>query len=170
MSAADRTVVRTRDGQYRVMSRREAAGMISMGRAKLAPAPRRSPARTVSVEREPVTVVTHERPSLAFRAERGPVHYPIMDTVQADPEPDPVSFVPEVPKSYASKATWADYARHLGATLTDDMTKAEIQAAARDIADDPARLPQPALEGGRLETPEDEPVTEEVTHADPGQD
>lgn len=161
MSAADRTVVRTRDGQYRVMSRREAAGMISMGRAKLAPAPRRSPARTVSVKREPVTVVTHERPSLAFRAERGPVHYPIMDTVQTDPEP--VAFIPEMPKVYASKATWADYARHLGATITDDMTKAEIQAAARDIADDPARLPQPAREGGRLETPEDEPVPEAGT-------
>lgn len=170
MSAADRTVVRTRDGQYRVMSRRAAAGMISMGRAKLAPAPRQSPVRAVPVKREPVTVVTHERPSLEFRAERGPVHYPIMDTVQTDPEPVSVAFVPEVPKSYASKSTWSAYARALGATITDDMTKAEIQAAAHAVADDPAHLPQPAREGGRLETPEDEPVTEEVTHADPGQD
>lgn len=164
MSAADRTVVRTRDGQYRVMSRRAAAGMISMGRAKLAPAPRRSPARAVSVKREPVTVVAYDRPHLGF--DPSPVtYYP-----QTDPEPEPVPYVPEMPKSYASKATWANYARSLGATITDDMTKAEIQAAARDIADDPARLPQPAPEGGRLETPEDEPVAEEVTHADPGQD
>lgn len=163
MSAADRTVVRTRDGQYRVMSRRAAAGMISMGRAKLAP-PRRSPARAVTVKREPVTVVRYDRPHLGFDPS------PVIYHPQTEPDPEPVSFVPEVPKSYASKATWADYARHLGATLTDDMTKAEIQAAARDIADDPARLPQPAPEGGRLETPEDEPVTEEVTHADPGQD
>ena len=95
---------------------------------------------------------------------------PLFDAPEAEPDPEPVAFVPEVPKSYASKATWADYARQLGATITDDMTKAEIQAAARDIADDPARLPQPAPEGGRLETPEDEPVAEEVTHADPGQD
>lgn len=163
MSAADRTVVRTRDGQYRVMSRREAAGMISMGRAKLAPAPRQSPVRAVPVKREPVTVVTHERPAMEFRAERGPVHYPVMDTVQTDPEPEPVPFVPELPKSYASKSTWANYARTLGATITDAMTKAEIQAAARDVADDLARLPQPAPEGGRLETPEDEPVPEAGT-------
>lgn len=164
MSAADRTVVRTRDGQYRVMSRREAAGMISTGRAKLAPKPPRLPVRPVPVKREPVTVVRYDRPNLGF--DPSPVtYYP-----QTDPEPEPVPYVPEAPKSYASKATWANYARALGATITDDMTKAEIQAAARDVADDLARLPQPAPEGGRLDTPEDEPVPEAGTNADPGQD
>jgi hypothetical protein len=70
--------------------------------------------------------------------------------------------LPAEPKPTARRAEWADYADSLGVEVTAAMTKREIQQAAQEAATSLANLPQPALTGGRLETPEDEPATETV--------
>lgn len=83
-----------------------------------------------------------------------------------DAEPDsipadiPARELPPEPRVTARRAEWADYADSLGVEVTSAMTKREIQQAALDAATSLANLPQPALTGGRLETPEDEPVTD----------
>jgi len=151
MSAADRTVVRTRDGRYRVVPRRIAAGLISTGRARLAS--RRRVTTATRIDTEPVTVTFVER-------SKPPV--PLPDAPE-DLERAAVVRMPAPPKTYANKRLWVEYAHRIGVTVDESMTKAAIQAAVRDSADDTARLPQPAREGGRLETPEDEPVPEAGT-------
>lgn len=94
----------------------------------------------------------------SWHATRGPVVYDTADdvpTVEAVP-------LPAEPKPSARRGEWADYADSLGVEVTSSMTKREIQHAAQEAATSLANLPQPALTGGRLETPEDEPATETV--------
>lgn len=85
-----------------------------------------------------------------------------------DAEPDsipadiPARELPPEPKPTARRGEWADYADSLGVEVTSAMTKREIQQAAAEAATSLSNLPQPALTGGRLETPEDEPATETV--------
>jgi hypothetical protein len=96
----------------------------------------------------------------------------IADFIQAEgpawnAQPDDVRTVPAVelppePKATARRGEWAEYADSLGVEVTSAMTKREIQQAAQEAATSLANLPQPALTGGRLETPEDEPATETV--------
>lgn len=78
----------------------------------------------------------------------------------------------EQPKGNAGRAAWAEYASVVGVPVTDEMGRNEIRdAVVAKMESD--RMSQPAFsefEGGRLATPEDEPVTESaVTHADPGE-
>jgi hypothetical protein len=78
----------------------------------------------------------------------------------------------EQPKGNAGRAAWAEYAGIVGVPVTDEMGRNEIRdAVVAKLESD--RMSQPAFaefEGGRLATPEDEPVTESaVTHADPGE-
>lgn len=162
MSAADRIVVRTRSGAVRVVTRRTGLGLISTGRAT-ATKRAKEPAPRAEVKPAPKTKATPKKPESAPKQEAAPVP-PI---VQPEPIPEPVT-VPEAPKAYASKSMWADYARQLDVTVTENMTKRQIQAAANDRAESLARLSQPAREGGRLANPGDEPVTEAVTDAHPG--
>lgn len=68
--------------------------------------------------------------------------------------------LPPEPKPSARRGEWADYADSLGVEVTSAMTKREIQTAAQEAAQSLSNLPQPALPGGRLDTPEDEPVTD----------
>lgn len=95
----------------------------------------------------------------SWHATRGPVVYDMADddvpTVEAVP-------LPPEPKPSARRGEWADYADSLGVEVTSAMTKRELQQAAQEAATSLANLPQPALTGGRLETPEDEPATETV--------
>ena len=99
-----------------------------------------------------------------WMAERGGIKYPtlapVSDTTDADvPTVEAVPLPPE-PKPSARRGEWADYADSLGVEVTSAMTKRQIQEAAEGAAQSLSNLPQPALTGGRLETPEDEPVTD----------
>lgn len=145
-----------------------------------------------------VTVVTADAPQLApvdddgpgmIKAVRGPVVYPNIGHVDlADVDVDESVDVPgfdeevtalpieapavEQPKGNAGRAAWAEYAGVVGVPVDDEMGRNEIRdAVVAKLESD--RMSQPAFsefEGGRLATPEDEPVTESaVTHADPGE-
>ncbi len=86
----------------------------------------------------------------------------VSDELDADaPTVDAVPLPPE-PKPSARRDVWAEYAGSLGVEVTSDMTKRDIQTAAEEAAQSLSNLPQPALPGGRLETPEDEPAAETV--------
>lgn len=182
MSAADRMVVRKRNGDVRSMPRRQALALIAAGRAEAEKRSRLAepitaravevrdlatgepasveidgidqsalftPIRTVEVEitttpetaallgLHPVSVITDE-------------NVPTVEAVPLPPEPKPT----------ALRGVWAEYADSLGVEVTSTMTKREIQQAAEEAAQSLSNLPQPALTGGRLETPEDEPVTD----------
>jgi hypothetical protein len=82
------------------------------------------------------------------------------DSIPADIPAEPAPELPPEPKPTARRGEWADYADSLGVEVTSAMTKREIQQAAEEAATSLANLPQPALTGGRLDTPEDEPVTD----------
>lgn len=196
MSAADRMVVRTRDGAYRSVPRRTGLGMISRGQAEAAttPAPpvaadvdplgphgdeyqtptaEQAHAQLAHAMGVPVEVITptaldnpYRHPLEGvdpvdllpeFQAERGPVEFPITRELPAEP------------RGNASRAEWAEYAISLGVDVTDGMSRNKIRDAAQDAAQSLDRLPQPALTGGRLETPEDEPAAERLADdEDPG--
>lgn len=202
MSAADRMVVRTRDGSYRSVPRRVGLGMIARNFATAAPA---APLETIEVEittdpdtarllglrsdPAPAVVITPQqavelglRPAPAVEQPEPIVIggtpeqveaikealAPVLEPVGPDealPDGDiPTVYavpLPEEPKQTALRSVWVDYARSLGVEVTSEMTKNQIRDAAADAAQSLANLPQPALPGGRLETPEDEPATEE---------
>jgi len=194
MTAADRMVVRTRDG-YKSMPRRAALGLIAAGRAKSAPYPaverlRERLAAAVAVppsvlaptdeyvnhwtEGDPTGRSQAEARGLA-EASRNAV-IPAAVSPLLDDEPGAsmnrtaaVELDPPLsePRGNASRMVWAQYAESLGLIVPDEMTRNEIRDAAREAAKTNARLPQPAREGGRLETPEDEPAPES-TGADDG--
>lgn len=220
MSAADRMVVRTRDGSYRSFPRRTALGLISRGQATAATAdaPARVDPAPAAVDplgphgdeyQEPQAwygIDVIDPPHLHFQTVTEPrshgdeyqekrdqlltdmaaaldvpveVLTPIEDGVNhwsaADDSAEMaaalgISDMPTEPRGNASRQEWADYASDLGVIVTDGMTRNKIRDAAQDAAQSLARLPQPALPGGRLETPEDEPVTEEsvTDDEDPG--
>jgi hypothetical protein len=228
MSAADRMVVRTLDGAYRSVPRRQALGMIAAGRAHHAPAEpvptvepvpgdagvlaellaaastpavapgdlaehldaerrRLLPADKQDLYRHPLDGVDVADLLPDVSAERGAVVYPEHVGVDAEPlktvdieittTPEMAELIgltpsepPAEPRGNAGRDEWAQYARDLGVEVTDGMGRNRIRDAAQDAAQSLARLPQPALTGGRLETPEDEPVTEEsvTDDEDPG--
>jgi hypothetical protein len=101
-----------------------------------------------------------------WMAERGGIKYPPLQPIDATPDDDVPTVeavpLPPEPKPSARRGEWADYADSLGVEVTSAMTKREIQQAAEEAAQSLTNLPQPALTGGRLETPEDEPATETV--------
>lgn len=141
MSAVDRMVVRTRDGQYRTVPQRVAAGLISTGRAK--PANKRVLAQKDAGvgESTPLPVIDDTPP------------VPVDETVVESES------LPEEPKQAANKGVWSEYARALGVNVSDDMTKADIQLSARAVVESLDRLSQPAPEGWTTGEPEDEPAT-----------
>lgn len=173
MSAADRMVIRTANGTYRSVPRRVGLGMISAGRAERAPAGSQPPTATSTIYVPGVDVAVVEQgvredappephddehdlsiepaPQLQYVAETTDDDVPTVEAVPLPPEPKPT----------ARRGDWAEYADSLGVEVTSAMTKREIQQAAEEAAQSLSNLPQPALMGGRLETPEDEPVTEE---------
>lgn len=84
------------------------------------------------------------------------------------PTVEPVA-IPDPPRGNAARKQWVAYAtEYLGLEVTDDMTRNQIRDAAAVQLDALARMPQPAREGGRLDTPEDEPVAEGAASEDPG--
>jgi hypothetical protein len=92
-------------------------------------------------------------------APAGELQY-VSDTPDADvPTVDAVPLPPE-PKPTALRSVWAEYATSLGVEVTSTMTRRQIKDAAEEAAQSLSNLPQPALTGGRLETPEDEPAAE----------
>lgn len=101
------------------------------------------------------------------------VDVPVVDEpgedVTALPVEAPAPDVPE-PKKNASRKVWAEYAKSRGVTVTSDMTRNQLRDIVAEL--DTAHLSQPAfaehsVTGGRLATPEDEPVTEDtVTHGE----
>jgi len=99
-----------------------------------------------------------------WMAERGGIKYPTLEPVTGTPDVDVPTVeavpLPPEPKPSALRGVWAEYADSLGVEVTSTMTKREIQQAAEEAAQSLSNLPQPALTGGRLETPEDEPVTD----------
>lgn len=102
-------------------------------------------------ERGPIVYNTPEpAPELQYVSDAGDEDVPTVDAVPLPPEPKPS----------ARRGEWADYADSLGVEVTSAMTKREIQQAAEEAAQSLSNLPQPALPGGRLDTPEDEPVTD----------
>lgn len=200
MSAADRMAVRMPGGEVRSVPRRVGLAMIAQsratherpGQAGSAPKARKSTGRpnvAQSAAHGAVTVVTADAPQLApvdddgpgmIKAVRGPVVYPKIEGAKPDDvvvDEDPTSLpieapAVEQPKGNAGRAAWAEYAGVVGVTVTDEMGRNEIRdAVVAKLESD--RMSQPAFsefEGGRLATPEDEPVTESaVTHADPGE-
>lgn len=200
MSAADRMAVRMPDGEIRSVARRVGLAMIAQSRAThqrpgdavKAPKVRKSTGRPNVAQigaHGAVTVVTADAPQLdhvdddgpgMIKAVRGPVVYPKIDgakpddvVVDEDPTALPIEApAVEQPKGNAGRAAWAQYAGVVGVPVTDEMGRNEIRdAVVAKLESD--RMSQPAFsefEGGRLATPEDEPVTESaVTHADPGE-
>jgi hypothetical protein len=208
MSAADRMVVRTREGAYRSVPRRQGLGMIARGQAQAAPAgePTVSPAPADTAGVDPLgphgdeyQAPTNLYPPELFEGtdvfqpdtpyEIGPDQ---IDLAPDDDEDDPldstadatfkvvrgpVEYHPEAlaaglpaePRGNASRQEWAEYAVSLGVEVTDGMSRNRIRDAAQDVAQTLDRLPQPALSGGRLETPEDEPAAERLADdEDPG--
>lgn len=105
-----------------------------------------------------------------WQAKRGPVVYNTPGLQEVDPGDAVVPTVeaeplPELPRGNAGRAAWAEYAQTvLGLTVTSDQTRNDIRDAAQEAhAAALARMPQPAVaDGGRLDTPEDEPATETV--------
>jgi hypothetical protein len=193
MSAADWMVIRTRDG-YRSVPRRVGLGMISRGagEATTAGAEQALPLEPpephndeyqdtgLRLQDEGIYALGAAVPDggedldddeddpldstadATFKAVRGPVEY--------HPEALAAGLPPE-PRGNAARKEWAAYAtEHLGIEVTDAMNRNQIRDAAQEQLQSIARLPQPALTGGRLETPEDEPVTEEsvTDDEDPG--
>jgi hypothetical protein len=183
MTAADHMPVRTREG-VRSMPRRAALGLIAAGRAKPVKAPEAPAPAGVSqdiiteriagalgVPPEALTPTSDDAhwahgdqgPELAKRLD---AHWPGRESLaewfeeQAASMPADIEPPLSEPRGNASRVVWADYAESLGVTVTDDMTRNVIRDAAREAATSTVRLPQPAREGGRLDTPEDEPVTE----------
>jgi hypothetical protein len=150
MTAADRMVVRRADGTPMSVTRRQGLQMISVGRA--------TPART------PVHVSVELRGAEAFEAAKIAFGAPI--PTQDRDEDSPGDPQLSEPRGNASRAVWATYAAAVGVVVSDDMTRNQIRDAMT-----PDRLPQPAREGGRLETPEDEPAPERVPDGNeiPGQ-
>jgi hypothetical protein len=188
MSAADRMVVRTPAG-YRSVPRRVGLGMISAGRAKLAT--REGTDAPLAPADEPQAAVVPATPESAPTPQEhtqttapdvdagettiyGQAFAETFGNVSTEPIEVPGSMLPALmgdvparelppePKPTARRGEWADYADSLGIEVTAAMTKREIQHAAQEAATSLANLPQPALTGGRLETPEDEPATETV--------
>lgn len=190
MSAADRMVVRTRSGEIRSIPRRQALALIAAGRAEAErrsrPAePIRQPDPGI-ITGTPETITTKmDEPTGAPRAvprelveedhpELGPalaaltltsastapgLQY-VSGTEDADVPTVEAVPLPLEPKPSARRGEWAEYADSLGIEVTSVMTKRDIQQAAEEAAQSLSNLPQPALTGGRLETPEDEPVTD----------
>lgn len=192
MSAADRMPIRTPNG-VRSVPRRVALGLISAGRAKAAT--KGAEAQNIPATPELIhSVITHaERIETSFRDDGSTgIEVTISDpdgvravaeTVgaatgeeleawfdgQAADMPDGTPEPPlSEPRGNASREVWAEYAASRGVHVTDGMSRNKIRDAAR-AAQSVDSLPQPAHEGGRLETPEDEPVTESaVTDDTPG--
>lgn len=183
MSAADRMVIRKRNGEIRSMPRQQALGLIAAGRAEAEKRSRPAEpitARSVEVRDlatgEPASVeidgidqsatftpmrtveieITTTPETAALLAGLHPVS---VTTDEDVPTVEAVPLPPE-PKPSALRGVWAEYADSLGVEVTSTMTKREIQQAAEEAAQSLSNLPQPALTGGRLETPEDEPVTD----------
>ena len=163
MSAADRMVVRTLDGAYRSVPRRQGLGMIAAGRAQHAPA-------TFEVGDE-ITTTSYVEEQMTPAPDSEPEHVDVEPLKTVDIEITTTQEMAELigltpseptpePRGNASRAEWAVYARRIGVEVSGEMTRNQIRDAAQDAAQSLARLPQPALPGGRLETPEDEPVTE----------
>ena len=175
MSAADWMVVRTRDGSYRSVPRRTGLGMISRGQASVAPA-NAAPAPVYAVEPDAPASVDplgpHGDEYQAPVTLDAPAVTPDADGVTEEPvnvAPEPYSEAPPEPRGNASRQEWAAYAYSLGVEVSDDMSRNKIRDAAQDVAQSLDRLPQPALTGGRLETPEDEPAAERLADdEDPG--
>lgn len=191
MSAVDRMAVRVRGGGVRSLPRRQALALIAANRAEAeTEPPADTPLTADEVDAKldgfreqladglgvPVEVITptpgsnphdvvaaESQQALDALAERGlPELQYVSGTVDADvPTVDAVPLPPE-PKPSARRGEWADYADSLGVEVTSAMTKREIQTAAEEAAQSLTNLPQPALTGGRLETPEDEPAAETV--------
>lgn len=181
MSAADRMVVRTRDGAYRSVPRRTGLGMISRGQAEAAT----TPAPPVAADVDPLgphgDEYQEKRDQLLpdMGAALDVPDEEVTDTELPDGEPEdyddwpddpePAAQLPAEPRGNASRAEWAEYAISLGVDVTDGMSRNKIRDAAQDAAQSLDRLPQPALTGGRLETPEDEPAAERLADdEDPG--
>lgn len=187
MSAADdRMVVRTAGG-YRSLPRRVALGLISAGRAKAdrgplagaqdveAPTVPATPERPSTVQEHPVTpsqivdaathgtlpdVVDVASPEYSAALEYLADGSDASDLFEEDVPTVEAVELPEPPRGNAGRKDWADYAQeHLGIEVTSDMTRNQIRDAAQERLQSLARLPQPALPGGRLDTPEDEPAT-----------
>lgn len=177
MSAADRMVVRTRGGAYRSVPRRQGLAWIAAGRASVADGPV-TPAdvsEAPGVPPEPEDAPTGQQdPQTGYVDLSAPEHdatgLQYVGLFEED-VPDGVPTVeavelPPLPRGNAGRAEWADYAQeHLGLVVTSDQTRNDIRDAAQDAhAAALARMPQPAREGGRLDTPEDEPATETVAY------
>jgi hypothetical protein len=184
MSAADWMVIRTRDG-YRSVPRRVGLGMISRGAGEAATtgavqALPPEPPEPHDDEYEPVSTWSDDAPDpeleerrrvlglkrdAEFVAVRGPIEYHLLEPVAGEPDADVPTVeaveLPDPPRGNAARQEWAAYAsEYLGIEVTDAMNRNQIRDAAQEQLQSVARLPQPALPGGRLETPEDEPVTE----------
>lgn len=200
MSAADRMVIRAGDGTYRSVPRRVGLGMISRGHAEVArggratggyPEPGYTPDAVEPPAGTPLTADeltgTEGTEGVPCTCPEAADHAPSMlalvdmadvdiapagesDTGDADVPAVQAVPLPQEPRGNASRAAWAEYAQSLGVEVTSSMTRDQIRDAAQDAAQSLANLPQPALPGGRLETPEDEPVTEEsvTDDEDPG--
>ena len=178
MSVADRMVVRTLSGAYRSLPRRQALGLIAAGRVTPEAAPVTPEPVSVTLEQAreqlahamglPVEAITSTDPADDPYGTHAAQGESMMQALAADAEPDPIPAdipareLPPEPKSTARRAEWADYADSLGVQVTSTMTKTQIQVAAQEAAQSLSNLPQPALTGGRLETPEDEPAAETV--------
>lgn len=177
MSAADRMVVRTPDGAYKSVPRRQGLGMIAAGRAVRAsaapvePAPGDSGdlAELLAVASTPAPAPEPEQPAEEVPEPELPDGESDDYDDWPDAEPEQAAELPAEPRGNASRQEWATYAVSLGVEVTDDMTRNKIRDAAQDAAQSLDRLPQPALPGGRLETPEDEPAAERLADdEDPG--
>lgn len=185
MSAADRMVVRTGSGAYKSLPRRTALGLIAAGRAQIAPKPEAAHAPLTPADEPPAPVMPATPDSPPAPQEHTQTTAPAVgdaepDVIPVDIPAAPVPVgpdetlpdgeiptvyaveLPPEPKSTARRAEWADYADSLGVEVTSAMTKTQIQVAAEEAAQSLSNLPQPALTGGRLETPEDEPAAETV--------
>lgn len=172
MSAADRMVVRTQDG-FRSLPRRIALAWLANGRARGPQAPAEQPEAAVMppTPDEPPTPPQRAQDGAGETSADSPDDVPELHEVdELDAGDDDVPTVDAVelaplPRGNAGRAEWAEYAQtELGLAVTSDQTRNDIRDAAQEAhAAALARLPQPAVtDGGRLETPEDEPATETV--------
>jgi hypothetical protein len=191
MSAADRMAVRV-NGEVRSYPRRVALALIANNRAQHAPRPAASAVQVVTAESPALKpgeielpATKYDGPTLAdvgmtqadllpdVQAKRGPVKFPGNlhdDDAYGDATALPIEApAVEQPKGNAGRDAWVHYAQAHGVRVTDEMGRNEVRdTVLAKLESD--RMSRPAFEGGRPDTPEDEPVTESaVTHADPGE-
>lgn len=175
MSAADRIIGRTSTGAVRVVTGTARVDALASRRASNTAASRNQSARARKIPAAPAGPTPAKAAPITL-------HMMVPVEVEVDLEDDvpdaftevlhePAPEVPDLadllPKRNGSRQAWAETAAQLGVPVEESMSRNDIVDAVEAHLS-PDRMSQPAREGGRLASPEDEPVSEDVRNEDPG--